>query len=215
MAEPDESVRRGFAVCIPAGVPRLTPMPAVLLLLLPLAACTGSDRSLLAAVAGGDSGRGAQVIQSFDCGSCHVIPGIRGANGLVGPPLTRMARRSYIAGRLPNRPDENVQTIRAISSEAVGSPRFTTTARDTLEKIIETVFMALVATTFATLLAVPWGLEGFCAGMVVSDAAALAIQRTMSRRVVRDLPIRFDITLLSVLFVAVAARGVCLTVFGW
>lgn len=57
--------------------------------------------------------------------------------------------------RLPNRPDESVQTIRAISSEAVGSPRFTTTARDTLEKIIETVFMALVATTFATVLAVP------------------------------------------------------------
>jgi phosphonate ABC transporter permease subunit PhnE len=57
--------------------------------------------------------------------------------------------------RLPNRPDENVQAIRAISSEPVGSPRFTTTARDTLEKIIETVFMALVATTFATLLAVP------------------------------------------------------------
>ena len=57
--------------------------------------------------------------------------------------------------RLPNRPDDNVQTIRAISSEAVGSPRFTTTARDTLEKIIETVFMALVATTFATVLAVP------------------------------------------------------------
>ena len=57
--------------------------------------------------------------------------------------------------RLPNRPDENAQTIRAISSEPVGSPRFTTTARDTLEKIIETVFMALVATTFATLLAVP------------------------------------------------------------
>lgn len=113
MAEPDESVRRGFAVCIPAGVPRLTPMPAVLLLLLPLAACTGSDRSLLAAVAGGDSGRGAQVIQSFDCGSCHVIPGIRGANGLVGPPLTRMARRSYIAGRLPNRPDAMVRWVLA------------------------------------------------------------------------------------------------------
>ena len=57
--------------------------------------------------------------------------------------------------RLPNRPDENPQMIRAISSEPVGSPRFTTTARDTLEKIIETVFMALVATTFATFLAVP------------------------------------------------------------
>jgi phosphonate ABC transporter permease subunit PhnE len=57
--------------------------------------------------------------------------------------------------RLPNRPDGNPQTIRAISSEPVGSPRFTQTARDTLDLIIVTVFLALVATTFATLLAVP------------------------------------------------------------
>ena len=58
--------------------------------------------------------------------------------------------------RLPNRPDENPQTIRAVSAETVGRPRFTATARNTLEKIVETVFLALIATTFATLLAVPF-----------------------------------------------------------
>jgi cytochrome c len=34
-----------------------------------------------------------------------VIPGIRGANNHVGPPLTGWAERRYIAGRLPNEPD--------------------------------------------------------------------------------------------------------------
>ncbi len=69
--------------------------------------------------------------------------------------------------RLPNRPDENPQTLRAVSSEPVGSPRFTTTARDTLEKIIETVFLALIATTFATVLAVP--LSFFAARNLMED----------------------------------------------
>lgn len=39
------------------------------------------------------------------CGSCHVIPGHALGTGLVGPPLTGFARRTIIAGRLPNTPD--------------------------------------------------------------------------------------------------------------
>ena len=57
--------------------------------------------------------------------------------------------------RLPNRPSEDPQTIRVLSQEPVGTPRWSQTAIDTLDKIIETVFLALIATTFATLLAVP------------------------------------------------------------
>ena len=53
---------------------------------------------------GGDSGRGKQAILHYGCGTCHTIPGIEDANGLVGPPLTRMAVRTYIAGVLPNTP---------------------------------------------------------------------------------------------------------------
>jgi cytochrome c len=53
-------------------------------------------------VPGGSPRLGAVDIQRFGCGACHVIPGIRGASGKVGPPLTDFAERGYIAGQLPN-----------------------------------------------------------------------------------------------------------------
>ncbi|MCL4271028.1 MAG: ABC transporter permease subunit [Anaerolineales bacterium] len=56
---------------------------------------------------------------------------------------------------LPNRPSEDVQFIRATMSRNVGAPKFTQTAHDTWEKIIETVFLALLATILGTLLAIP------------------------------------------------------------
>lgn len=52
-----------------------------------------------------DAQRGAQLIDQYGCGACHTIPGISGADGLVGPPLTHWSQRSYIAGVLPNDPD--------------------------------------------------------------------------------------------------------------
>ena len=48
-----------------------------------------------------------------------------------------------------------MQYIRAILRRNVGTPHLTKTAYDTWEKIVETVFMALLATTFGTLLAIP------------------------------------------------------------
>ncbi len=56
---------------------------------------------------------------------------------------------------LPNRPSDDVQYIRATLRRNVGVPHFTKTARDTWDKIVETVFMALLATTFGTILAIP------------------------------------------------------------
>jgi cytochrome c2 len=73
-----------------------------------IAACMGAMPIPTQLAAAGDSGdvkRGARVIASRHCGSCHMIPGIRGAEGLVGPPLILFGRRSFIAGRLPNSPD--------------------------------------------------------------------------------------------------------------
>jgi phosphonate ABC transporter permease subunit PhnE len=56
---------------------------------------------------------------------------------------------------IPKRPSNDVQYIRATLRLNVGTPHFTQTARDTWEKIIETVFMALLATVFGTILAIP------------------------------------------------------------
>jgi len=58
--------------------------------------------------------------------------------------------------RLPTRqPVAEAQTIRAIARVNVGTPRFTDTAKVTWDKIIETVFLALLATTIGTALAIP------------------------------------------------------------
>lgn len=56
----------------------------------------------------GDPREGARQIAQVGCGSCHTIPGITGADALVGPPLEHMARRLYLAGLLRNTPDNMV-----------------------------------------------------------------------------------------------------------
>lgn len=50
----------------------------------------------------GSSERGRATIEAYGCGKCHTIPGIRGANGVVGPPLESLAQRTYIGGNFPN-----------------------------------------------------------------------------------------------------------------
>jgi mono/diheme cytochrome c family protein len=61
--------------------------------------------------AAGDASRGAIAIQQYACSSCHRIPGIVGATAHVGPPLQGIASRKYLAGRLPNTPENLVRWI--------------------------------------------------------------------------------------------------------
>ncbi len=56
---------------------------------------------------------------------------------------------------LPKRASAEVQYLRATLRHNIGTPHFTKTAADTWEKIVETVFLALLATTFGTFLAIP------------------------------------------------------------
>jgi cytochrome c len=67
-----------------------------------LAACGTAPKRQAAAITGGDPDRGAATISHYGCGSCHAIPGIAGANGLVGPPLGGIGNREYVVGMLPN-----------------------------------------------------------------------------------------------------------------
>jgi cytochrome c2 len=60
----------------------------------------------------GDPEIGRQTIERYGCGACHRIPGVSEADGLVGPPLDSMGRRSFIAGQLPNTPDNMVRWLR-------------------------------------------------------------------------------------------------------
>jgi cytochrome c2 len=73
------------------------------------AACdSGSDGR---PVEGGNADRGPEAMQRYGCGSCHSIPGVRGANAKVGPPLSGLSERSFIAGRLPNSAENLINWI--------------------------------------------------------------------------------------------------------
>jgi cytochrome c len=71
-----------------------------------LQACNSKEQRLAAEeMTGGNYDRGKEAITRYGCYGCHIIPGIRGANALVGPPLNHMASRMYIAGVLQNTPE--------------------------------------------------------------------------------------------------------------
>jgi cytochrome c len=63
-------------------------------------------------VPGGIPDIGRRLIGDFGCGACHLVPGVRGARGTVGPPLTHFGFRGYVAGTLPNRPETLVRFLR-------------------------------------------------------------------------------------------------------
>jgi cytochrome c1 len=75
-------------------------------------ACSTASGSPPAEVPDGNPGRGARLIEQYGCGSCHTVPGVRGADGLVGPPLIKFGSRSYIAGELSNNGDNLQRWIR-------------------------------------------------------------------------------------------------------
>lgn len=73
-------------------------------------ACTGcankaAEAEQIAQTAtGGSAVKGQAAIARYGCGSCHTIPGVSGAFGRVGPPLTGFGTRFYVAGVLQNTP---------------------------------------------------------------------------------------------------------------
>ena len=93
---------------------RALPLTAVLAMVaVALSACTGGRALSMAPLStGGNPQRGAALISDYGCGHCHTIPGIRAADGVVGPPLFFFSRRVYIAGEVPNTPENLVRWVR-------------------------------------------------------------------------------------------------------
>lgn len=80
--------------------------------LMSLAGCEDASRFEV----DGDPERGRKLVYSFGCGSCHIIPGIPGADGRVGPSLERIAWRAYIGGVLPNTPEHMIRWLQSPDS---------------------------------------------------------------------------------------------------
>jgi len=51
------------------------------------------------------------VLRQYACHSCHIIQGVVGPKSHVGPALTAWSQRRYIAGVLPNTPDNLARWI--------------------------------------------------------------------------------------------------------
>jgi cytochrome c1 len=79
-----------------------------------------------------DAGRGIVALRQYGCATCHVIPGVVGADTPVGPPLAHLARRAFVAGAVPNNPERLVDWIRRPQTLHPGSamPDLGVTERD-------------------------------------------------------------------------------------
>ncbi len=100
------------------NIRRVAVIVALMTLVILLPACSFDLSALSPAseqktvVGGGDAEWGAVALKNYGCGSCHSIPGIAGANGMVGPPLDNWADRQYIVGTFPNQPQFLIEWIR-------------------------------------------------------------------------------------------------------
>lgn len=84
--------------------------PRLVLALALLVGCQQTEEAAFR-IPGTDVARGRALVGATGCGSCHVIPDVARAHGMVGPPLTNFGRRAYIAGQLPNEPDQLVRWL--------------------------------------------------------------------------------------------------------
>ncbi len=75
------------------------------------AAFDGQRSEPLIAVPGGNPENGPSAMRRYGCIACHTVPGVTGADGDVGPPLIDFANRVYIAGMLPNTPENLIYWI--------------------------------------------------------------------------------------------------------
>ncbi|HWB72020.1 MAG TPA: c-type cytochrome [Egibacteraceae bacterium] len=63
------------------------------------------------AAEGGQPERGRHLIAHYGCGACHTIPGVPEAKGRAAPPLISFGQRAFIAGNLPNTPENLARWI--------------------------------------------------------------------------------------------------------
>lgn len=86
-------------------------------------------------VINGDPDRGAAAIFRYGCASCHTIAQLRYAHGLVGPPLTNMSARMYVAGVLQNNPENMVRWIQNPKAvdQKTAMPNLGVTSQDAID----------------------------------------------------------------------------------
>lgn len=70
----------------------------------------------------GDAQHGRSLLARYQCGACHTIPGVPSAAGTRAANLQSFGLRSYIAGRVVNRPELLARWIAQPQSLVPGTP---------------------------------------------------------------------------------------------
>jgi putative membrane protein len=117
-----------------AAVARASLGSTVVVILL-LGGCRQRAARVEGSMVGGNAERGRVAMRAYGCTSCHAVPSMVGDNPSVGPALEGFGGRAYIAGVLPNTPENLLRWI--IDPPAVDSltamPRVGVTPQDAVD----------------------------------------------------------------------------------
>jgi cytochrome c len=89
---------------------------SLLLLVLTTMACNRGETAKTAAAPApppiGNAARGQQLAGQYGCNVCHIVPGVDGPQGALGPSLQGVGSRPSISlGMVPNTPENMVRFI--------------------------------------------------------------------------------------------------------
>jgi cytochrome c len=126
---PSGTQQRGQAEPAAPSLPILPLISAVIAIVLATAAWLTTEAwmaprqsdAVARALTGGDPARASVLVTQYGCGGCHAIPGLPAADGKVGPPLTGLRQRVFIAGVLPNTADNLINWIVEPRAYSAGS----------------------------------------------------------------------------------------------
>ena len=130
---------------VPLRAARVAAVAPLLLLPLLLAGCNEQKQEQLGSLEPlhGNAGHGVQVIRDIGCGNCHSIPGISGADGVVGPSLTGIGQRVFLAGVLRNTPANMILWLRTPQAVVPGNAMPDTDLSETDARDVATYLASL------------------------------------------------------------------------
>jgi hypothetical protein len=83
---------------------------------------TSQRQAIAYALTGGHASRAPGLIIAYGCAGCHAIPGIAGADGQVGPPLSGLRQRVVFIGGIVRNTGATVCGAVPVSTTAVTPP---------------------------------------------------------------------------------------------
>ncbi len=83
----------------------------ILVAIVMIGGCDRTDVEVARSYTAGNEQLGREKSASLGCTSCHIIPGVRGADARVGPSLDHVASRSYIGPGLSNTPSNMIRFV--------------------------------------------------------------------------------------------------------